>query len=214
MFNKKSHLLDPLWRLLPVGGMGMFVVLYAVAAALYPGGSPTDKTAKGFSWLHNYWCNLLTANAINGHPNPAQPVALLAMGVLCLSLIIFWYHLPPLFRFGARGAGIVRSAGMLSMVSAGFLSTAHHDLVLNIACVLGVVALSGTFVGLYQTKRLNLLWLGALCVLLLAANNYVYYSQRFIYSLPVVQKITFAVFLVWFSLLDLAVYNQSKPRAA
>lgn len=204
---------DPWWRLLPAGGMALFVALYALAAALYPGGSPTDKTAPGFSWLHNYWCNLLTANAINGQPNPAQPVALLAMGVLCLSLMLFWYYLPPLFQFGARAAGTVRSAGILSMVAAGFLSTAQHDLVLNIACALGVVALGGTFVGLYQTGRLGLLGLGALCLVLLGVNNYVYYSQHFIVALPVIQKITFAVFLLWFSLLSLAVYNQGKLRA-
>ncbi|WP_223651097.1 hypothetical protein [Hymenobacter psoromatis] len=211
MFNKKRPLLNSWWQLLPAGGMALFVALYALAAALYPGGSPTDKTAPGFSWLHNYWCNLLTTVAINGQPNAAQPVALLAMSVLCASLMLFWYYLPPLFPFGALGAGTVRLAGMLSMVFAGFLSSAQHDLVLNIACLLGVVALGGTFVGLYQTRRLGLLGLGVLCLVLLATNNYVYYTQQFIYSLPVIQKFTFAIFLGWFSLLSVAAYRQGRP---
>lgn len=213
MLNKKSPT-DPWWRLLPAGGMALFVALYALAAALYPGGSPVDKTALGFSWLHNYWCNLLTANAINGQPNPAQPVALLAMGVLCLSLMLFWYYLPPLFQFGPRVSGLVRAAGILSMVAAGFLSTELHDLVLNIACLLGVVALGAAFVGLYQTRRRRLLGLGALCLVLLGLNNYVYYSQHFILALPVIQKITFALFLLWFSLLSVAVYGQGRLRVS
>ncbi|MFD1469798.1 hypothetical protein ACFQ48_16335 [Hymenobacter caeli] len=212
MLNEKRPP-GPWWRLLPAGGMGLFAVLYGVAAALYPGGSPADKTAPGFSWLHNYWCNLLTAVAINGQPNPAQPVALLAMGVLCLSLMLFWYCLPPLFQFGARVAGLVRSAGILSMVAAGFLSGEQHDLMITIACLLGVVALGAAFAGLYRTRRLGLLGLGALCLLLLGVNNYVYYSQHFIEALPVVQKITFVLFLLWFSLLSGAVYKQGSLRA-
>ena len=213
MLNKKSPP-GPWWLLLPAGGMGLFAVLYGVAAALYPGGSPADKTAPGFSWLHNYWCNLLTAVAINGQPNPAQPVALAAMGVLCLSIMLFWYYLPPLFQFGPRVAGTVRLAGIFSMVAAGFLSTELHDLVISIACLLGVVALGATFAGLYQARRLRLLALGALCLVLLGINNYVYYSQHFILALPVIQKITFVLFLLWFSLLSVAVYNQGRLRPA
>lgn len=37
-----------------------FLLFYVVATFFYPGGSQLDKTASGFSWTQNYWCNLST----------------------------------------------------------------------------------------------------------------------------------------------------------
>ena len=80
--------------LVPIFGTMLFVVLYIVATFLYPGGSQVDKNAVGFSWTNNYWCNLLNENAINGQLNPAKPVALTAMFLLCFTLAYFWFLFP------------------------------------------------------------------------------------------------------------------------
>ncbi len=56
---------------------------------LYPGGSQVDVNSKGFSWINNYWCNLLNENAISGQHNPGRPIALTGMAVLCFSLSFF-----------------------------------------------------------------------------------------------------------------------------
>jgi hypothetical protein len=69
------------WLLTPILGTLLFVVLYLVASSLYPGGSQVDKGSIGFSWTNNYWCNLLSGNAINGQPNPAKPYAISGMAV-------------------------------------------------------------------------------------------------------------------------------------
>ncbi|PIQ21332.1 MAG: hypothetical protein COW65_09725 [Cytophagales bacterium CG18_big_fil_WC_8_21_14_2_50_42_9] len=92
--NTKQHQRDSLWKLAPLFGSTLFLLLYFVATLYYPGGSQFDKNTKGFSWAHNYWCNLLNENAINGQPNPARPIALTAMMVLCLTLTVFWYLFP------------------------------------------------------------------------------------------------------------------------
>ena len=78
--------------LTPIFGTVLFVVLYIIAAVLYPGGSQVDKNSVGFSWLNNYWCNLLNENAINGQHNPAKPVALAGMFILCLTLTFFGFY--------------------------------------------------------------------------------------------------------------------------
>ena len=44
-FKQKS-----IWVLTPIFGILIFVVLYIVAALLYPGGSQVDKNSIGFSW--------------------------------------------------------------------------------------------------------------------------------------------------------------------
>ncbi|MFN7116301.1 MAG: hypothetical protein ACK4TA_05840, partial [Saprospiraceae bacterium] len=59
-----------LWlRLTPLVGIVLFLVLYIVAAFYYPGGSNADHSAKGFSIVHNYWCDLLAIGAKNGQIN-------------------------------------------------------------------------------------------------------------------------------------------------
>jgi hypothetical protein len=75
--------------LAPLFGTIVFVCLYLLAAAYYPGGSQADPNAKGFSWLNNYWCNLLNENAMNGQHNSARPMAVTAMAVLGLTLAGF-----------------------------------------------------------------------------------------------------------------------------
>ena len=84
-------------RFIPTYSILLFAILFIAASILYPGGSDFDLQAKGFSWLHNYWCNLTATIAKNGMPNPAQPVALTAQFVLCIGLLFFWYQLPRLF---------------------------------------------------------------------------------------------------------------------
>lgn len=193
--------------LLPLVGIGLFLTLFLVATYLYPGGSQADKQAEGFSWLHNYWCNLLNVYAMNGQLNPARPVALTAMGILCAALSVFWYYLPRLFTFGQRGARLIQVAGTASMGSALFIFTAYHDLVILVAGSFGLVALAGTFMGLYRSRLVNLFWFGVACLLFIALNNYIYYMGNSLYYLPVVQKITFAFVLAWISLLTIAIHS-------
>ncbi|HEV7621655.1 MAG TPA: hypothetical protein VGO09_07980, partial [Flavisolibacter sp.] len=50
----------------PVFGSFAFIILYIIATIYYPGGSQANNVSKGFSWVHNYWCNLLNEKAING----------------------------------------------------------------------------------------------------------------------------------------------------
>src|SRR5687767_5436530 len=83
-----------IWALIPISGTLFFIILYIIAALLYPGGSDVDKNAIGFSWTNNYWCNLLHENAINGEPNTAKPVAVGGMFILAVALSVFWLIFP------------------------------------------------------------------------------------------------------------------------
>lgn len=199
-----------LWLVTPLAGMGTFGVLYLIATLLYPGGSQANKQAIGFSWLHNYWCNLLNVNAMNGQPNPARPVALLAMVVLCASLAILWYQLPRLFAFNQKTIKLIQLTGILSMVSACLIFTPYHDLVINISVLFGLIALLYTLVGLYNHRHRKLFWLGCSCLLLMGINNYIYYSRHCIFFLPLIQKITFAAVLSWLGMLNVRLYKVDK----
>jgi hypothetical protein len=120
--------------LIPIFGNFLFIILYIIAALLYPGGSLADKTSIGYNWTENYWCNLLYDKAINGQANTAKPVAVAAMLVLCISLSVFWIVFPALSQLKIYHRLIIQIAGTVSMITAFLLLTnIDHDLSINIS---------------------------------------------------------------------------------
>lgn len=197
--------------LVPIFGTILFVVLYVVATFLYPGGSQVDKNAIGFSWTNNYWCNLLNENAINGQLNPAKPVALSAMFVLCFTLAYFWFLFPNKINLNKKLKLVIQISGTLSMTIAVFLFTnINHDLITNLASSFGAIATIGTFAGLYKNKWFGLFAFGFLNILLVGLNNLCYYNKELIVYLPVIQKITFATFLIWICCITTNLYRRQR----
>lgn len=197
-----------LWVLTPTLGICLFGLLYLLAAYQYPGGSNADRVAVGFSWQHNYWCDLLSTAGKNGAANSARPIALTAMLVLCGSLAVFWWLLPHLYSAQTRFVRLSQWAGVLSMFVVLFIGTPYHDIVMNAAGCFGLVALITTFLGLYRSRLFALVAFGIFCMLLILLNNYVYYSHQLIAYLPVIQKITFVLFLLWIVLINRELYRK------
>ena len=214
ILTKQTNKAKSILVLTPIFGTIIFVVLYVIATMLYPGGSQVDKNAVGFSWTNNYWCNLLNEYAMNGQPNPAKPVAMAGMFVLCLTLAFFWLLFPGKIGLDRSLTLAIQISGMLAMIIAFFLFTNNnHDLVTNLASIFGLIATGGTFVGLYKTKWFGLFAFGLLNILLVALNNYVYYTKGMIVYLPVIQKISFAGFLIWVCCIDIHLYCGQKRTA-
>ena len=200
--------------LLPLVGIASFIVLYYIATLIYPGGSQADKNSTGFSWVHNYWCDLLNEMSINGAGNVAQPVAISAMLVLCLSLSCFWYIFPDHLPANKINRAI-KISGPLSMLSALLLfAEINHDLALGIATFFGMIASSGTLFGLYKLRWRKLFIFGLLNLVLIALNNYVYYNKACIQYLPFIQKISFASFLIWIFCIDIVLYLKLKSESS
>lgn len=195
--------------LVPVAGAILFLIFYCLAAFNYPGGSQAAKYSKGFSWQNNYWCNLLNEVAINGQPNGGRSYAMIGMLVLCFSLGSFWYYFSlciPLKRYYRLSMQV---SGTSSMCIAFFIFSGFHDVIINIAGLLAMVALTVTFIGLYKMKWKNLFVFGLLNLLLVVVNNWLYYGGGLRY-LPVVQKITFLSFLLWICLVTIKMYRYTK----
>lgn len=184
--------------LIPIGGIAVFVVLYILAAFAYPGGSDANAAGDGFSILHNYWCELMDPYAINGQWNPARPIALSAMAILCLSLTFYWYCLPTAFPTVGFRRFAIRTAGILSMLVAPFVFTHRHDAILMTAGVFGIAAFA---VALWEMQRLRsrfLFGLGACALALVLLCYYIFRSEWAISALPLLQKLAFLFCLVWF----------------
>ncbi|HEU5165350.1 MAG TPA: hypothetical protein VFU29_07415 [Chitinophagaceae bacterium] len=197
-----------IWILTPFIGSFLFVILYVIAALLYPGGSAADKTATGYSWSDNYWCNLLSEKAINGQINTARPIAITAMFIICLSLSSFWILFPALTQLKKYHGLLIQVAGTVCMLASFLLLTRiDHDLSINTSSLFGLIAMIGTLIALYQLKWNRLFIFGLFNFLLVALNNYLYHSNEMMY-LPIVQKFSFLSFLVWFCSVDLKLYRK------
>ena len=190
----------------------MFVCLYFIATLYYPGGSQIDKNSKGFSWINNYWCNLLNDYAINGQHNYAKPIALTAMCILSLTLIFFWYVFSRYTYLRESNRLMVQIPGALAMICGIFIFTGYHDTLVNVASFFGLVAVAGTFIGLYKLKWNGLLWLGIVNIILIITNNILYYGNGLKLYLPLVQKITFLFFLLWICLIDINLFKKLNSK--
>ncbi|MBK7869157.1 MAG: hypothetical protein IPJ74_00035 [Saprospiraceae bacterium] len=203
---KHPYILMQVLILMPIAGIILFLILYIIATFYYPGGSDVNKTAQDFSWTHNYWCDLMAKGAKNGQLNPARSIAITAMVILCLALCMFWWLLPRLLDNGRHHYKIVQSSGIISMILAVFIFTNYHDLIINAAVVFGVIALTGIYIALYRSKFYKILMFGIFCMILVIMNAYIYYTEHFILALPLLQKITFLLYLCWISFINLILF--------
>jgi hypothetical protein len=195
------------WKcLIPVSGILIYLILYSVAGFIYPGGSQADKNSPGYNWMHNYWCNLLAENALNGIKNVARPVAFAAMVFLCVSLSLFWWIFFGRTDFPARWKNFLRTCAILSMLFALLIFTNWHDNVINISGLFGLIVLSATYYVLAKNRMWRLLVTGIIGLLLIIVNNLLYHSGNFHY-LPVVQLITFIYFLAWICVICIFMYR-------
>jgi hypothetical protein len=182
---------------IPLIGIIIFVVLYIYASMLYPGGSQADLYSVGYDWLHNYWCNLMNDQAMNGQPNPAKPFAVVAMVILCLSLLVFFIQFATFFVQSSIWKSLIIWCGSLSMFLAIFMFTSYHDVMTTLSSVFGLFVVVGIIREVYISGFIKFKFTGLICLLLLGLNNYIYYTQHFIEWLPLLQKITFGVVLIW-----------------
>lgn len=178
-------------------GILLFIFLYFLATKFYPGGSNADPAAVGFDWARNYWCDLLGAESKKELPNPARPIAAGAMVLLCGVLAVFFWQVPQKLVLEKRFQKIVRFSGAISMASALLFLTPWHETATIVSGFWGVVAVAGIFWGLFKSQFWGLFWLGMVCLLLVLANNFIYFTHCFLVFLPVVQKLSFVVFLWW-----------------
>ncbi|MCD2424057.1 hypothetical protein LQ567_14860 [Niabella pedocola] len=219
MQSKKDLYRSKTICLLPVAGVCLFVLLYIISTFLYPGGSQADNKAPGFSWLHNYWCNLLNDQGINGQRNPAKWWARAGMVVLGSTFCIFWWSFFYYTGFSKATRAVITGCGAVAMVLGMFLSTAEHDVLVTLSGALGFIAMAFTFAGLLRLKWHGLFRLGIFNVFLVLLNNLCYYTPSLIYLLPLIQKITFLLFLVWLCLIcfrmrSIVMMSYGKPPAA
>ncbi len=107
---------------------------------------------------------------------------------------------------------LMKFAGIGALVITLFMTAGNHDIVVRIAGLFGVVAMLTLFIELFRAKYYKLLSFGMYCLLILLVNYYIYETEVYLTALPVIQKITFASFIIWFLLMDISLYKGLKVR--
>jgi hypothetical protein len=180
MFFKKYAVL--------IGVLLSFLLLF-IATMQYPGGSQFDAHSGGFSWRHNYLCNLLNPVAVNGtSPNPSQPWAIAGVLSLCFGVAVFFIHFSK--KIPQKSASnIIKFAGAGAMAFGLFMATPLHDLVATISGTLLMLSLFYISVFVFRSKLHFFKILAVLSLLSLYVCTYVYFTQHGLAYLPVLQKV-------------------------
>lgn len=194
--------------LFPIVGFIAFLCFFYLATTYYPGGSQFNHQSIGYSWEHNYWCNLLYRNALNGQYNYARKIAIVAMLCLNSSVAGFWFAFPNTAKLNVSSKQLIQASGILSMFIATFISSKFHDTIILLASLFGTIALIGTLYVLLKLQWKILFYLGVLNISLVGLNFLFYFNDYLIYFLPVLQKITFITFLSWFSTMSYKMYDR------
>jgi hypothetical protein len=184
------------YLLVPIFGICLFVILFFASTFLYPGGNQLDKNLKGFSFLNNYWCDLLSIEAKNGQPNLARPLAISAWVMLCFTLSFFWQRIPGFLCIPDMMKKTIRICGITTMAVAALMFTQMHNIVIHISALTGCLASLATFIGLFKTRLYNFFYFGLISFILMGMNYCMMVFGVFISYLPLIQKITFTVILM------------------
>ena len=134
----------------PLIGVLVSLALFALAASLYPG---------GYDWMRDFISTLFATSTATGAANKARHVAVLAMFVFCVSVAV-------LFKVVSRRARsrmhrkTLEIGGVGSMVYAFLVVTPMHDLLVGIALLFFIAAMSAALHMIYlgRRPRPGLLW--------------------------------------------------------
>ena len=194
----------------PIVGLVLYIIVFTFAASAYPGGSFKYPNAIGYSFNHNFLCDVMHPITPSGSINNARSMAILSHLILSFTMISFFYILPNIFDVKNRNTKLIAFFGVATMTVFIFMFTEHHDLIVTITGIIGTVALIPFFIELRHFKKKGLRKLVYLCYTLSIIVFFIFETKLGFYYLPFIQKITFVVDSWWVILSCLIVINKNK----
>ncbi len=149
------------------------VILIAIAALAYPGGSLPDKNSVGFGWSKNFMSNLFESKAINGSENPGRIWAISGMAFQAIGYGIFFINMSTKISLRVW-AIILKYIGFANFLFIFLIATAYHD----IGTISIVLTLFGLFIITYFVLKSKLHLLKFCCIICL----FTYYFFFFLYG--------------------------------
>ena len=194
------------YPIIPILGMGAYIIVFILAAKEYPGGSENVPNDAGYSFFHNFLCDAMLVITPDEVPNPARALATISHLILSGTMIFFFFLLPNIFDWENRNTKIIRYVGMLTMTVFIFMYTDVHDHIVTATGLLGTVALLPFFVEMRRYPDGGHKTLAYVCFILSIVVFFSFETRIGFYYLPFLQKITFffdAWWVIWVSLIVL-----------
>jgi hypothetical protein len=204
---------------LVLGGLAGFLVLAALGALAYPGGTYCEPAATAYRFFDNYFCDVTSDVTRRGEDNvTGARLTRAAFGSFAVSLGPFFWLLGGLGtrRLGAavRALGVPSAcavAGVAWLPSTG--SPSLHTTMVLVAAVPGLLAVTLGTVALFAGRRRRLAWLGAATLAAGALNTagYVWAVSHLVACLPwlpVVQKLAGTGLVAWMAGAALAAFRE------
>ena len=182
---------------LPTIGILIFIGLYIYATGFYPGGSRANLNSSGFEWRNNHWCNLMAEESVNGLENPARPIAIFALVILCSSMILFFIQFADHFEKNKNWNLTIKIAGTVAMLSAIFIFTPFHDILTTLLSIGGIIVIIGMIRALHNNNLTAFKVIGILSIAIISLNNLFYYNETLTQYSPLIQKAGFVMILGW-----------------
>jgi len=187
----------------------LFFAFYAASALLYPGGSKYDHAQPGFSFVHNYFCDLLSPVAVNGEPNRGRAFGLVAMALVVPTLALFWHSVVALFPMQRAHVVTTRVAGSVSALGTLLLLTPFHDWAVQIGGGFGLVAFGAVLSALPRARHGALFSGGIGAAAVSSACFFIWRTGIALPALAPLQKLAFALFLAWVLVASVAASRDS-----
>lgn len=190
-------------EMFPAIGIAAYFALFLMAARVYPGGSQTNLRSTGFSWQHNYWCELMNHEAMNGQPNPGAVYAIIAMILAGSAIGVFFYRLPLYLKTAIAHGRVIRVSATVTGLSGVMLFGDYHNPALLCFSIATLVTILIALDILLENGRRLFFSVGLLSLILTQANNVMYYLRLGIEHLPWFQKIAIATVLIWVAVMNM-----------
>ena len=188
---------------IPTICIAIFLLLFLYCTTLYPGSSQHDINALGFTWQHNYWCDILEIETYDEQRNPSSYWGIAATLFLCLGTGWLFYQFPNHFGATLTEKWVIWGFGITSMVIASVIFTPLHNYVIALASGLALIAILTMFYVLFHQTQWPLFYYGVFACIIMLINNYIYYSRIGVGHLPWIQKISLVIVLAWIIMIDI-----------
>ncbi len=202
-----------LLELFPAMGIAVYFLLFYVAAGMYPGGSRANLRSTGFSWLNNYWCELMNHEAMNGQPNPGAIYAIIAMIFAGSAIGVFFYRLPLYCWTTLARARVIKVSAAITGLSGVMLFGDFHNPALLCFSIATLVTFVIALAILLENGKKGFFAIGLLSLLLTQVNNVMYYLRLGVHHIPWFQKIAITAVLLWVAAMNIRLTRIKGPTS-
>ena len=124
----------------PIVGLALYVLVFAFAAADYPGGVILIiPMLLVIVFLTTFCAIVMHPITPGGITNHARLLAIISHLILSLTMISFFYVLPKIFPIKNRNTKLIAFFGVSTMTVFIFMYTDYHDEIVTITGILGTI---------------------------------------------------------------------------